>query len=320
MRAVQMPANESARNTQQPLPRQTKRKSLAQREERLAWLMLSPILVALLAIGVYPALSVIWLSLQQGGFFGLDMAWTGFSNYLRLVHDPQFWNALKFTFFFCIITVSGQMILGTALALLANRKFPGRWLVRSAILCPWAIPTVTNSVIWAYIFNDQYGLVNSLLERLGLMNPAHPLNWLGSGQLATILIYILAIWKANALVALLVLAGLQTIPLEVNEAMRVDGATAWQSFWYVTLPLLRPTLTIALILQTIEAWQAFDLISAFTNGAPGNSTQNLGLYIYVQIQQFGDFAYGSTISVVIMIVTLVFIVLYLRALYRPGVR
>jgi multiple sugar transport system permease protein len=320
MRSLQASANEITHDAQQPLPRQTKQSSLAQKEERLAWLMLSPVLVALLALGVYPALSVIWLSLQQGGFSGLDMTWAGFSNYIQLAHDLQFWNALRFTFFFCIMTVSGQMILGTALALFANRKFPGNWLVRAAILCPWAIPTATNSVIWAYMFNDHYGLVNSLLERLGLLNPAHTINWLGSGQLATILIYILAIWKANALVALLVLAGLQTIPLEVNEAVRVDGAKAWQAFWYVTLPLLRPTLTVALILQTIEAWQAFDLISAFTNGAPGNSTQNLGLYIYVQIQEFGDFGYGSTISVVIMIVTFVFIILYLRALYRPGVQ
>jgi ABC-type sugar transport system permease subunit len=320
MGTVHMPTNERRQHVQQPPSRQKKRRSLAQREERLAWLMLSPIFVALLTMGVYPSVSVIWLSLQQGGFFGLDMTWAGFSNYIRLVDDPLFWNALKFTFWFCMITVSGQMILGTALALFANRKFPGSLLVRAAILCPWAIPTATNSVIWAYIFNDQYGLVNSLLEHLGLMSTAHPINWLGSGQLATLLIYILAIWKANALVALLVLAGLHTIPLEVNEAVRVDGATAWQSFWYVTLPLLRPTLTIALILQTIEAWQAFDLISAFTNGAPGNATQNLGLYIYVQIQEFGDFAYGSTISVVIMIITFIFIVLYLRALYRPGVK
>lgn len=282
--------------------------------------MLSPALFAVLAMGVYPALSVIWLSFQQGGFFGVGMTGTSFANYAHLLHDSEFWNALKFSFFFSIITVTGQMIFGTALALFAHHKFPGRWLVRAAILCPWAIPTATNSVIWAYIFHDQYGLANGLLEHLGLINPAHPINWLGSGPLATLLLYILAIWKANALVALLVLAGLHTIPHDVYDAVRVDGANAWQGFWHVTLPLLRPTLTVALILQTIEAWQAFDLISTFTNGAPGNATQNLGLYLYVQIQEFGDFPYGSTIAMVVMVVSLAFIVLYLRALYRPGVR
>jgi ABC-type sugar transport system permease subunit len=313
-------SNEAINSAQRPLHLHVRRRTLAQREERLAWLMLAPVLVALLALGVYPALSTIWLSFQQGGFFGLDTTGGGLSNYVRLLHDREFWNAFKFSLLFSVVTVTGQMILGTTLGLFANGNFRGRWLVRVAILCPWAIPTATNSVIWAYMFNSQYGLVNSLLEHLGLMSPAHPINWLGSGQLATILIYVLAIWKANALVALLVLAGLHTIPRGLPEAARIDGASAWQSFWFVTLPLLRPTLVVALILRTIESWQAFDLISAFTNGAPGNATQNLGLYIYVQLQEFGDFPYGSTVAMVVMVVTLAFIVLYMRALYHPGIR
>ncbi len=288
--------------------------TLAQREERLGWVLLIPVLVALLAMGIYPLLSTLGYTFQQGGFFGLKTTWAGLTNFVRLSHDPQFWNAFKFSLLYTVITVIGQMVFGTALALFANQKFRGRWLVRAAVLFPWAIPTATNSVIWAYIFNDQYGLVNSLLEHLGVMNVAHPLNWLGSPQLATTLIYILAIWKANSLVALLVLAGLQTIPDEVYEAAHMDGASTWQCLWRVTLPLLRSTLLVTLILRTIESLQAFDLISAFTNGAPGNATQNLGLYIYVQIQQFGDFGYGSTIALVLMVITLLFVIVYLRLL------
>jgi len=282
--------------------------------------MLTPVLLALLALGVYPALSTLWFSFQTGGTFGQGTSLAGLANYARLLRDIQFWNAFKFSILYSIITVIGQMILGTALALFANRKFPGRWVARAAILFPWAIPTATNSVIWAYIFNGQYGLINSLLERMGLISSTHPINWLGSPQLATLLIYVLAIWKANSLVALLVLAGLQTIPEEVYEASRIDGATTWQTLWRVTLPLLRPTLAVTLILRTIESLQAFDLISAFTNGAPGNATQNIGLYIYVQIQQYGDFGYGSTIAMVLMVVTLAFIVVYMRAFQRPGLR
>jgi ABC-type sugar transport system permease subunit len=300
--------------------KRAKRGALELGEERLAWTMLTPVLLALLALGVYPALSTLWFSFQQGGTFGQGTSLAGITNYVRLLRDSQFWNAFKFSILYSIITVIGQMILGTALALFANRKFPGRWVARAAILFPWAIPTATNSVIWAYIFNGQYGLINSLLEHVGLISSAHPINWLGSPQLATLLIYVLAIWKANSLVALLVLAGLQTIPEEVYEASRIDGATAWQTLWRVTLPLLRPTLAVTLILRTIESLQAFDLISAFTNGAPGNATQNIGLYIYVQIQQYGDFGYGSTIAMVLMIVTLAFIVVYMRAFQRPGLR
>ncbi len=300
--------------------KKAERGPLERREERLAWMMLAPVLLALLALGVYPALSTIWFTFQQGGSFGLGTVGAGLTNYVRLLHDAQFWNALKFSALYSLVTVAGQMIFGTALALFANRVFSGRWLARAAILFPWAIPTATNSVIWAYMFNDQYGLINSLLEHLGLVNPAHPIVWLGSAQLATLLIYILAIWKANSLVALLVLAGLQTIPGEVYEAARIDGASAWQTLWRVTLPLLRSVLLVTLVLRTIESLQAFDLISAFTNGGPGNATQNLGLYIYVQIQQFGDFGYGSAIALVLMVITLAFIVLYMRALVRPDVR
>ncbi|MBA2681328.1 MAG: sugar ABC transporter permease [Ktedonobacteraceae bacterium] len=297
---------------------QARRSSLAGREERLAWVMLTPVLLALIALCVYPTLSTLWLSFQQGGSFGKGTTLGGLAGYAKLLSDAQFWSALRFSLLFTVITVAGQMIFGTALALFANINFPGRWLIRAAVIFPWAIPTATNSVVWAYIFHDQYGLINSLLIHLGWMNPAHPTVWLGSAQLATTLIYILAIWKANSLVALLVLAGLQAIPGEILEAARVDGATAWQTLWTVTLPLIRATLVVTLVLRTIESLQAFDLISAFTNGAPGTETQNLGLYIYTQIQQYGDFPYGSNIAVVLMLISFAFIYIYLRTLYRPA--
>ncbi len=318
METTRISVLETANNTARPV-RPRKPDSLARKEERLAWTMIAPVIVALVALGLYPALSTIWFSFQQGGSYGVNTTWAGIANYIHLFHDPQFSGALVFSLLFSLVTVLGQMLFGTALAVFANQKFPGRWLLRAAVIFPWAIPTATNSVLWSYIFNDQYGLVNSILIRLGLLSSAHPINWLGTTSLATGLIYTLSIWKANSLVALLVLAGLQSIPDEVYEAAHVDGASSWQVLWNVTLPLLRPTLVVTLLLRTIESLQAFDLISAFTNGAPGNATQNLGLYINAQIQQFGDFGYGSTVAVVLMLICLAFIVLYLRTLYRPGV-
>ena len=318
METTHIPALETSDNTARPT-RPRKPDSLARKEERLAWIMIAPVIVALVALGLYPALSTIWFSFQQGGSYGVGTTWAGIANYVHLFHDPQFSGALVFSLLFSLVTVIGQMIFGTALAVFANQKFPGRWLLRAAVIFPWAIPTATNSVLWSYMFNDQYGLVNSVLIRLGLLNSAHLINWLGTTSSATGLIYVLSIWKANSLVALLVLAGLQSIPDEIYEAARVDGSSAWQVLWNISLPLHRPTLVVTLLLRTIESLQAFDLISAFTNGAPGNATQNIGLYINVQIQQFGDFGYGSTVAVVLMLICLAFIVLYLRTLYRPGV-
>jgi multiple sugar transport system permease protein len=293
-------------------PQRPRRGGIERREERLAWMALAPVVLALVAMAVYPLVDTFWLSFQSssgGGVLG---------NYDHLLHDVQFWGAFKFSILYSVVTVIGQMIVGTALALLANGRFRGRWLVRAAILFPWAIPTATNSVIWAYMFNDQYGLINSLLEHLGLMSPASPMVWLASSRSATLLIYALAIWKANSLVALLVLAGLQTISEDIYEAARVDGADRWKAFWHMTLPLLRPTLAVALTLRVIESLQAFDLISAFTNGGPGNATQNLGLYIYLQLQEFNNLSYGSTIAVVVMVSTLVLVAFYLRELFRPS--
>ncbi len=294
-----------------------RRGPLARREERLAFAMLTPVLLALFALGLYPAITTVWYSLQTGGYQGINTSFAGFANYTRLFHDPLFWSSLRFSLLFSIITVSGQMILGTALALFANAKFPGRWVLRAAILFPWAIPTATNSVIWAYMFNYQYGLFNSILIHLHVITPATTINWLGGTMSATVLIYIIAIWKANSLVALLVLAGLQSIPDEIYEAARVDGATYFQTLWRVTLPLLRPTLIVALIVRIIESLQAFDIISAFTNGSPGTSTQNLGLYIYSEIGN-GDFGYSSTIATVVMVLTVAFIFFYLRTLTRSA--
>src|SRR5579871_6935611 len=150
-----------------PVTHRIKPGALARREERLGWILLIPVLLALLAMGLYPFFSTVWNAFQQGGYFGIQTTAAGFTNFVRLFHDPQFLNAFKFSMLYTVITVIGQMFFGTALALFANQKFRGRWLVRAAVLFPWAIPTATNSVIWAYIFNDQYGLVNSLLEHLG---------------------------------------------------------------------------------------------------------------------------------------------------------
>ncbi len=300
------------------LPRRQKLGPLGRSEERFAWMMLTPVLLALLLVGVYPAITSIIYAFEKGGYYGINMSFGGFTNFVRLKNDPQFWSSLKFSLLYTVITVSGQMILGTALALLANLNFPGRWVLRAAILFPWVIPTATNSVIWQYMFNDQYGMVNSVLIHLHLMSATHPVVWLGTAQSATWLIFILAIWKANSLVALLVLAGLQGIPTEIYEAARVDGATHIQTFARITLPLLMPTLLVTMTLRTIESLQAFDLIIAFTNGGPVISTQNLGLYIYTQISQYGNYGYGSAIVTVLMVITLVFVVAYLSMLFRSN--
>jgi len=284
-------------------------------EGRLAFWLILPTVVGLLAISAYPVIQTVLWSFQhyiltdpQNTYFN------GLHNFQRLLGQEAFWTAFRFSILYTVLSVSGQFVVGFVLALTAHREFRGRGLVRAAMLFPWAMPTVVTAVTWRFMYNDQLGFFNGTLQHLGLPDQ---IVWLGTPALATMALLLLAVWKVNSFVALVLLAALQSIPRDVYEAADVDGAGPVRQFFSITLPYLRAAIMVVLVLRTVESLQAFDIIYGLTGGGPSNATQNLPLYIYQQ--GFGEalnFGFGSAAAVMLFAVIFVFAVAYVRLLYR----
>ena len=260
------------------------------RERRQALLLVAPAVAVLALVALYPLGAALLLSLQRVVLVFGEREFIGLANYRFLLHDARFWSALGNTAYFTLLAVSLELALGLPLALALHARFPGRGLFRAGILIPWAIPTVVSAKLWAWLFNPDYGLINALL-------PGPALNWLGSPRLALHAAVLVDVWKTTPFVALLLLAGLQGIPEELFRAARVDGAGAWRTFRSVTLPLLRPALSLALLFRALDAFRVFDALYVLTEGGPANTTETLSLYAYKTLMRSGDFGYGSTLAV-----------------------
>jgi multiple sugar transport system permease protein len=189
------------------------------------------------------------------------------------------------------------------IALVLNQSFYGRGIVRTIALLPWALPTALIALVWTWIFNDQYGVVNDILLRLGLINASS--NWLGDPTLAMISVIVADVWKTTPFISILLLAGLQSIPNDLYEAHAIDGASSWQSFHQITLPLLVPQIVIALVFRFAQAFGSFDLIAVMTGGGPGGATEMVSLYIYTTVMRYLDFGYGAALVVVTFVILIV---------------
>ena len=233
----------------------------------------------------------------------------GLQNYGRLFTDVHFWQSVRFTLLFVIISVSLELFLGMLFALLLNEAFPGRGFLRVIILIPWAIPVAISARIWQLIYNFDYGLFNFIAVQLGFSNG--PVNWLGSPLGAFISIVISDVWKTTPFITIILLSGLSAIPGELYEQSIIDGTSMWQRFKYITLPLLKPVLVVALLFRTIDAVRIFDLIYILTGGGPGGSTTSISIYAF-KYYLTGDFGYGSAISVVVFLIASVLAVLYIK--------
>jgi multiple sugar transport system permease protein len=242
----------------------------------------------------------------------LGQPFIGLDNYVEAFRDPRFWGALGHTAFFAVTSVGLELLLGLWFALALNRAFRGRGLVRAAVLVPWAIPTVVSALLWRFMFEGQYGIANSALVKLGALD--EPLVWLIDPVLAWVPIILSDVWKTTPFVALLLLAGLQNIDASLYEAARIDGASAWRQFRYVTLPLLKPAILVALIFRTLDAFRVFDLIYALTAGGPGTSTEPIALYTFNALLQNLQFGYGSALSVIVFLITFGLALIYIRFL------
>jgi multiple sugar transport system permease protein len=230
-------------------------------------------------------------------------------NFVRLWNDARFWNALANTLYFTVVSVALEVILGLAIAMLLHRAFKGKGFMRAIVLIPWAIPTVVAAKMWEWMYNGDFGVLNYLLG-------AH-INWLGSAVWALNAAIFLDVWKTTPFVALLLMAGLHTIPKELYQAAKVDGASPWVTFLRVTLPLLRPLLLVVLIFRTIDAFRVFDTIYVLTGGGPGNTTETLSIYAYKVLFQTLQFGYGSTLAVTVFFLVGLITLAYMRAL-RTG--
>ena len=290
---------------------------LTLRQVRLAWILVLPTLLVVVLVAGYPLAQVFSWS-----FFKADIAFVeppefvGLENYAYLFQDPDFrqalWNTLKFT----VVSVSLETVLGLAIALIIHSNFRGRGLVRTAILIPWAIPTVVSAKMWQWMLNDVYGVINVLGVKLGLLS--QKVAFLARPELLLPSIIAVDVWKTTPFMALLLLAGLQMIPEELYEAASIDGASRWQQFWSITLPLLTPALVVALIFRTLDALRVFDVVFVMSGVNP--ATRTLAVYNRQTLVDFQDLGYGSAISVAILVIIFAFVLLYMRTVGKEALK
>jgi ABC-type sugar transport system permease subunit len=284
------------------------------KERRLAALLVTPALASIAVIGLVPLCWTAWESLHQ---HDLRMPWLGrpfvwFANYAALAHDPRFWSALGHTVVFTTMTVALELVLGLALALAMNHAFRARGIVRAAVLLPWAIPTVVAALLARFMFEAPWGAVDATLVALGIVH--QPIVWLAGAYAAWVPLVLTDVWKTTPFVALLLLAGLQTIDPTLYEAAAIDGAGAWDRLRRITLPLLRPAILVALVFRTLDAFRVFDLVYALTGGGPGTATEPIALYTFNTLMQNLEFGYGAALSVVVFAVTFALALVYIRVL------
>jgi multiple sugar transport system permease protein len=275
----------------------------------LAALLLAPAFALLALIVVYPIGKLVFnsffdLRLQGGG----HASFVGLENYALVLQDKDFWNATWNTVLITLVTVPGALIMGLGLALLANLPFKRRWPVRLALLLPWALPLAFAGLIFAWFFHTEYGFVNDLLSGL----QSEPTMWLLRPNWAMAAICLTIIWKSSSFMALILLAGLQMIPNSLYEAAEVDGASKWQQFREITLPMLMPSIVVALIFRTITALQTFDIPYTMTRGGPGNATETLAMLIHKNSIEYGDIGYSSTLAVFMFLLSMAITAIYLK--------
>jgi len=290
---------------------------IRQRERRTGWLLTIPALLILLLIYAYPIISAFVMSLfTENLSTNLEPTFTGFSNFSRMAQDGRFWQSLWNTAIFTVFSLVAELVLGMIIALALNQAFRGRGWVRTIAILPWALPTALIALAWRWIFNGEFGVWNDILLRLQIISD--PVNWLGDPNWAMVGVIAADVWKTTSFVAILLLAGLQAIPQDLYEAHAIDGASPWQSFRQITLPLIAPQILIAMLFRFAQAFGIFDLIQVMTGGGPGGATETVSLYIYATVMRYLDFGYGAALVVVTFLVLIA--VVALAGLYLTRLR
>lgn len=277
----------------------------------LPYAMLSPAVLVTLTIVFLPMLQTAWMSLHEYVLFRpKEFKFIGFDNFVAALQDEVFWISLKHTIIWIGVTIPGQMLLGLGTALLLNQEFRWRALARALIIIPWALPSVVIALMWVWIYDSNYGVLNDFMLRLGLVEQAVP--WLADPDLALGAIILTLTWQGFPFFAVMILAGLQSIPKSYYEAASLDGASAWRQFWHITLPGISGVLVTAVLLRTIWVANSFDVIFVMTGGGPGYSTYTLPLYAFIKARTNLDFGYGSALAVLFTFLLMGLVLIYLR--------
>ena len=265
-------------------------------------LLMGPITIFLLSITVFPTIYALVISLQDYELTNpLGRVFIGFENYMSLFSDSRFWNAVKVTLIFLVGSLFFEMILGFLLALLISRNFRGNRFVKSVFLLPTITTPVVVGLIWIMMYDPQFGVINYFLTSIGL----DPQNWLANSDTAIWALIAVDVWEWTPFVALVLLAGLQSLPLEPYEAAKVDGANALQSFYHITLPQMKHYIIIAFIFRFMDAFRWFDTIYVMTKGGPGTATETLNMLGYLKGFEFLNMGYAAAIGIVMLIMMIV---------------
>ncbi len=287
-------------------------------EARFAFMLVVPAVFAIILVAFYPLGHAFWLSLWKINLRFANTPWVflGFGNYIDIFADDDRWlNALRVTGTIAASSLTAEFILGMIFALVMNKAFRGRGLVRVAVLVPWALTTVVSARMWQVIYHATYGVFNRLLYDLGVIEAYKP--WIISPVFTIWAMIGADVWKTTPFVALLLTAGMQMIPAELYEAAAIDGATAWDRFWRITFPLIRPTLLVALLFRMIDVFRMLDLPIVLTQGGPGRATETLSLYTYRVVFTDLKFGAGSALAVTTFLLILCTAFLFIKVLGAP---
>ncbi|MGO4533626.1 carbohydrate ABC transporter permease [Leifsonia sp. 2MCAF36] len=282
-----------------PLPR--RRSRLRMRNTLIGWSFILPNFLGFALLTLIPVVTLFYLGFTNWNIFG-TANWTGLANFQRLLGDTTFHTAVANTFYYAILHIPLTFVVSLGLALLLNTKLRGVAFFRTAAFFPYITSIVAIAVVWNLLFSPQYGPINQLLHLIGIANPP---TWLQSTTWALPATVIVSTWRDMGYYMILFLAGLQTVPRELHEAARVDGASVWQRFWNVTMPCLRPTTFFVTVMLTINSFKVFDLILVMTNGGPGNATLVLSQFIYQTAFVQNQFGYASAASIVLFFICIV---------------
>jgi ABC-type sugar transport system permease subunit len=292
------------------------RLSLHQQDARAAWLLLAPSLLIMLGVTLWPVISTFILSFFNAPT-GINQVRTfvGLGNYIEMLKDQTFWETIWRTLYFTVVSVGLELALGLGIAQLIHSRPLGWQFLRFSLIIPWAVPTIVNGAMWRWIYNADFGALNGLLMQLGLIK--HYVAWLTLPKMAMPLVILADTWHMMPFVALILQAALAGLSVELDEAAAVDGANAWQRFWKIRFPLLRPAILVALIARTVDAFRVFDIVYILTAGGPASKTMTITYLTYLNSFSYGKQGIGSALSFLISFFTIVMAIIYIKVLYRP---